>query len=423
MRSANFSPKRLRELQNKKLRRVITYAYNNVPFYHEKFKSSGLRPEDIRTVEDLNKIPVIRRAEIQQNADKIISTKFDKNDLMVESTSGSTGRPLRTYITKWEDEFRKAKLLRANICCGHRPRDKWIVITAPQHLRSRMSRIQKFFGIFVPINMSVFDEPRKQISIVENIRPDVIEGYSSSLLLMAKELEKSGLEIHSPRILIGEAEMIDRNERHLIEKKFAAPLYDQYGSVELEVVAWQCEEKSYYHIDADTVIVQFIDQNGDEVSPGEKGEIVCTSLYNYAMPFIRYAVGDIGVAADADASCRCGRKLPLLKNIEGRKDSLIVLPHGRVLTPLAFGWAMEFFKYYFEIDQYRLIQKKFDFFKLLIKVRDGCDVDKRFMADELIKHLRSMLNISQEVTFDVEFIDSIPLDKSGKLRKVISEIS
>jgi phenylacetate-CoA ligase len=240
---------------------------------------------------------------------------------------------------------------------------------------------------------------------------------------MAKELEKSGLEIHSPRILIGEAEMIDRNERHLIEKKFAAPLCDQYGSVELEVVAWQCEEKSYYHIDADTVIVQFIDQNGDEVSPGEKGEIVCTSLYNYAMPFIRYAVGDIGVAADADASCRCGRKLPLLKNIEGRKDSLIVLPHGRVLTPLAFGWAMEFFKYYFEIDQYRLIQKKFDFFKLLIKVRDGCDVDKRFMADELIKHLRSMLNISQEVTFDVEFIDSIPLDKSGKLRKVISEIS
>lgn len=423
MRSASFNPERLREHQNKELRKVISYAYNNVPFYHEKFRSLGLQPDDIKTVDDLNKIPVIRREEIQQNAEKMISMEFDKNVLMVESTSGSTGRPLRIYITKKEDEFRKAKLLRANIACGHKPRDKWVVITAPQHIRSRMSRIQRLFGVFVPINMSVFDEPSKQISTVDSVKADVIEGYSSSLLLMAKELEKSGLEIHRPRILIGEAELIDQNERLFIEKEFGAPLYDQYGSVELEVVAWQCEEKGDYHIDADTVVVQFVDENGEEVSPGEKGELVCTSLFNYAMPFIRYAVGDICVAADADASCKCGRKLPLMKIIEGRKDSLIILPNGRVLTPLAFGWAMEFFKYYFDIDQYRLIQKRVDLFKLLIKVRDGCEIDESVMANELVTHLRSMLNIGEEVVFEVEFVDSIPLDKSGKLRKVISEIS
>jgi len=422
MRSARWSREKLKEHQKRELRKVITYAYDNVPFYHETLKGLGLKPEDIKTVEDLSKLPVVRRMELQKNADKIVSKEFDRSKLLVESTSGSTGRPLRTYVTIKEDEFRKAKLLRANICCGHRARDKWVVITAPQE-RSRMSGIQRLFRVFVPTNLSVFEEPSKQISFVERVRPDVIEGYSSSLLLMAKELEKIGLEIRSPRILIGEAEMIDRSERLFIEKLFGAPIYDQYGSVELEVVAWQCEEKGDYHIDADTVIVQFVDENGEDVAPGERGEIVCTSLFNYAMPFIRYAVGDIGVAADSDETCECGRTLPLLKAIEGRKDSLIVLPGGRVLTPLALGWAMEFFKYYFDIDQYRVVQKRVDLLKFLVKVMDSCVIDKTVVASELVGHLRKTLDIGSEVAFDVEFVDAISLDKSGKLRKVISEIS
>ncbi|MHA1631913.1 MAG: phenylacetate--CoA ligase family protein [Candidatus Freyarchaeota archaeon] len=422
MRSAYWSPEKLREHQNKELRRIVRNAYENVPFYHEKFKTLGLKPGDIRTVEDLNKIPVIRRKELQRNAEKLVSKKFKRERLLVESTSGSTGRPLRTYITKREDEFRKAKLLRANISCGQRPRDRWVVVTAPQE-RSRMARMQRLLGVYVPITLSVFDEPSKQISVVKRVKPDVLEGYSTSLLLMAKELEKTGMEISRPRILIGEAEMIDRNERFFIEKEFGAQLFDQYGSVELEVVAWQCEEKGLYHIDADTVFVQFVDENGEEVSPGERGEIVCTSLFNYAMPFIRYAVGDVGVAADAEANCSCGRTLPLMKAVEGRKDSLIVLPGGRVVTPLTLGWAMEFFKFYYDIDQYRVVQKKIDALKFLIKVRDGCYVDKDVMAADLVRHLRKMLNVESEVVFDVEFVDEIPLDRSGKLRKVISEIS
>ena len=419
---AFWLPEKLKKHQNKTLRSIVRYAYANVPFYHQKFKSLGLKPEDIKSVEDLNKLPVIRRMELQQNADEIVSKEFNKSKLLVVSTSGSTGRPLRTYITTGEDEFRKAKHLRANIALGQKPRDRWIVITGPQHF-SESTSLQKLLGLYVPLPVSVFDDTATQFSHVEKLKPDILDGYASSLLLLAKDAEKRGQHAVKPRFIISGAEVIDTPSRRYIEEMFSSPLFDQYATAEFERLAWQCEEKGDYHIDADTVIMQFVDENGEDVAPGERGEIVCTSLFNYAMPFIRYAVGDIGVAADSDETCECGRTLPLLKAIEGRKDSLIVLPGGRVLTPLALGWAMEFFKYYFDIDQYRVVQKRVDLLKFLVKVRDSCVIDKTVVASELVGHLRKTLDIGSEVAFDVEFVDAISLDKSGKLRKVISEIS
>jgi phenylacetate-CoA ligase len=407
--------------QNRKLREIVKYAYGNVPFYHERFKQLGLKPEEIRSVEDLNKLPIVRRKELQENAERTLSKEFKVSDLAAESTSGSTGRPLHTYLTRKEDEFRKAKLLRANISCGQRPRDKWVVITAPQE-RSRMTRIQRRLGIYAPVPLSVFDDAHKQISAVGQIKPDVLEGYSSSLLLMTKEMEKSGAKTSSLRIIIGGAEMIDHNEKRFIEKEFDAPFYDQYSIVELEALAWQCEERNGYHIDADTIIMQFTDEDEEEVAPGERGEIICTSLFNYAMPFIRYAVGDVGVSTEANVDCLCGRTFPLMKLIEGRRDSLIVLPEDRLVSPLAFGWAMEFFKFYHCIDQYRVIQKKIDAFKFLVKMK-GNSVDEEAFETELMDHIKRMLNIGDyEVRFEVEFVGDIPLDKSGKHRKVISEI-
>lgn len=413
---------RLKEYRKRMLSIVLRHAYETVPFYHEMFDKLKIKPDEIKTVNDLRKLPILSKDDVRRNMDRMVSRIYNVKKLKTISTSGSTGKPLRIYISATEDEYRKAKHLRANTALGQRPRDKWVTISAPTHF-SEIPWLQRFLGIYVPKQVSVFDDVYKQFTVIERLKPDIIDGYANFLLLLAKEAEKRGCHAIKPRFMISGAEVIDAYWRRFIEKVFEAPLFDQYATVEFERIAWQCREKNEYHIDFDSIVLELVGKDGEAVGPGEFGEVVCTSLFNYAMPLIRYAVGDIGVAEDDDVFCECGRTFPLLKSIEGRSDSLVVLPDGRILLPLAFGWAMEFFKFYFEIDQYRVVQKRPDFLKFLLKVRDECNVNEGIIAEELVKHLRSTLNIGSEVVLDVEFVDTIPLDKGGKLRKVVSEIS
>ena len=419
MRRARWSRDRLEDYQKRKVKEIVKHAYDHVPFYHDKFKRLGLKPDDIRSVKDLNKLPIVRRDELQKNADKLISDEFDKADLLVERTSGSTGQPLVVFLTRREEEFRKAKLLRANISCGQKPKDRWLVITSPIN-RSNIVRIQRWLGVFSPITVSVFEDVDSQISFVKHVKPDVLESYSSSLLLMSKEIEKKGIELTAPKLVIGGADLIGDRERRLTEKMLKAPFYDQYSTVEFDALAWQCEERDGYHIDADTVVMEFVDEDGERVAPGETGEIVCTSLFNHAMPFIRYAIGDVGTPSE-EKECSCGRVLPLMKLVEGRKDSLITLPNGPLVSP-AIITIMENFKFYNSIYRYRVIQKRRNLINIIIKMKTDV-VDRVVVKNELITHFGKELKVdADEMAFEVEFVDDIPLDKGGKLASVVSEI-
>jgi len=140
------------------------------------------------------------------------------------------------------------------------------------------------------------------------------------------------------------------------------------------------------------------------------------------MPFIRYALDDIGVPSET-TECTCGRTFPLMKVIEGRKFSLLTFPRGRVFAPIAFMLAVWTFKYYNCIDLFRVIQRRKDLLFFKLKLKDN-SVDERRIEKELYTHLRKVLGISEdEVTFEAEFVDDIPLDKSGKFRIVVSELN
>jgi phenylacetate-CoA ligase len=139
------------------------------------------------------------------------------------------------------------------------------------------------------------------------------------------------------------------------------------------------------------------------------------------MPLIRYAVGDLGVPSDSP-DCECGRSFPLMKMVEGRKDSIIVFPDGRSLSPLAIGVCVCAFKYFKEIVQYRFIQKRIDYFKIQVEKREG-GIDSAFLERELVAHLRRVLKLDDsQAKFEVEFVEKMPLDTTGKFRKVFSEI-
>ena len=416
---AYWNQDRLTEYQNKRLRKIIKYAYDYVPYYHKKFRKLGIKPLDIKTKKDLNRLPIISKDEIRENLKEMISKEFNVNDLKMLSTSGSTGEPLILYITGAESEFRKAKHLRANISCGQKLRDRWVVITAPHHF-GEATKLQRMLGFYAPTPVSVFNDVSTQILTLERMKPDILDGYSSSLLILAKELKKREIGTIRPRFIIGGAELIDDNSRHFVEKVFSAPFYDQYSSVELERMAWQCPVHEEYHMDVDAIIIQFVDKNGDEVAKGERGEIICTSLFNYAMPFIRYAIGDVGIPSDG--LCTCGRTLPLMKVVEGRRDSLLLLPDGQILTPRTFTIAMSMFKFYRYIDQFRVIQKKRDLLEFYIKMKDNSP-EESIMEVELIAHLAKMCKLDMnDVKMEIKFVEDMPLDKSGKLMAVVSEL-
>ena len=421
MRRAYWPRNKLTKYQNEKLREIVKYAWNNVPFYHEKFREAGVKPTDIKTIEDLSKLPIIRKDDIKRNGIRMISREYDIAKLRKLRTSGSTGEPLFFYISGKEDEFRKAKHLRANIACGQRPRDKWVAITSPPYF-SQATKLQRLLGIYAPVSVSVFDDVVNQISIIEKLRPDVLDGYGSSLLLLAREIEKMGIDTIKPRLLLSGADLIGPRSRHFVENVFGAPLYDQYSSAEFERLAWQCKEKNGYHIDADSVIMEFVDENGENVAPEEAGEIVCTSLFNRAMPLIRYALNDLGKASD-EGLCPCGRTFPLMKVIEGRKDDVIVLPDGRAMSSLAFIVAMYDLSFYKDIEKFRVIQKRVNHFKFLIKLRNREVYNEESIKAEMVAHFSKVLMIdANEMNFDIELTNEIPLDKSGKFRIVISEL-
>lgn len=421
MKHTNWSNKELLENQLENAKRIINYAYNYVPFYHRKMKKSGISTHDIVTLSDLNKFPITRKPEIMKSLKSTISRRFPSNILRVLSTSGSTGHPLKVYITKEEDSFRKAKHLRANICCGQKPFDRWVTITSPTHF-GEVSKLQRVLRLYSPCFVSVFDNIKEQVSTIEKARPQVLDGYSSSLVLLAKEVESQSSKRIRPRIIFGGAEMIDDSSRALVERVLEAPFYDQYATVEMERIAWQCPFKIGYHIDADAIIVQFVDKDGEEVSPGETGEIVCTSLFNYAMPFIRYAIGDIGVPSDEH--CPCGNSLPLMKMIEGRRDSFIILPHKRLLSPRTFTIAMNTFNMISCVDQFHLIQKSLRLIKIKLKLKKKNKVNREVIGRRLVSHLENTLGIDTgEVVIEIEFVENIPLKETGKLAIVSSELN
>jgi len=309
--------------------------------------------------------------------------------------------------------------MRANIACGQKAKDRWIVLTSPTHFKDTTG-IQRKIGVYAQNCISLFESTDQKLKQISDARPDVLDGYSSSITMLAKEAKRRDLKTIKPHLLFGNAEYIDIESRKFIQEVFGAPYCDQFGCAEMDRTAWQCLERDGYHMDVDSVITEFLDQNGQMVNPGEEGEVTYTSLFNFSMPFIRYAIGDIGVPSDD--KCSCGQSLPLMKMIAGRKDSFLTLPGNRVLSPMVFNFAVNRFKYYDNIDQYRIHQKRIDYFDVYLKM-NRLPKEQNGLLIEFEDHLKNFLNIAKnEVEFNISFVDDIPLSKNGKLMSVWSDI-
>ncbi|WP_440953860.1 phenylacetate--CoA ligase family protein [Methanosarcina sp. Mfa9] len=405
-----LKPSELEELQTKKLRSIVKHAYENTEFYHKKFKAAGIHPDDIRTLNDLSKIPFTTKEELrQQTLESRVSRGLDLSQCHVTETSGSTGIPLKIVYDEAADDFSKAINLRSHTENGLKLRSRWAVFGDPHHYQK--PRWFQKLRIFNPIQISVFEPIEKQIDTLSKFKPEVLDGYTSSIRLLAEAVEKNDIKDINPKVVFGTSELLDPDTRKYINSVFDVEMIDHFGCVELNRTAWECGEHAGYHIDVDAVVMEFI-SDGEAADPGERGEIVYTGLYNYAMPLIRYSIEDVGVPSDE--VCPCGRGLPLMKLIEGRSDSFMQIPDGRIFSPIIWTLIMRQIP---GVGQFKAIQERKDLIRVLV-VRDQAFTEAA--AGQIVHDVQEVMG--EGIHVDVEVVEEIQKEPSGKVRCAVSKV-
>jgi phenylacetate-CoA ligase len=401
------SPEAIRAWQTRRLRTIVSHAYENVPFHRQRMQAAGVTPADIRSLADLGKLPLSTKAEIREAGPATIARSYGPHNSIHERTSGSSGAMLDILHDQRAFNFSMALLYRQYHAIGYR---LW-------HRRAYI-RFQPFshplaieqLGLgrreFVPFQA----EPAEQLARLREIQPDFITSYPSSLLLLINSVPREELAAVRPRAILTNSEHYSPEEGQLMREAFQCEVYDEYSSFELYQMAFQCSERRY-HIISDNLVMEFLDEQGRPVAPGQEGEIVVTGLINRAMPFIRYRTSDIAVPSAE--RCPCGRGLPVIERINGRRDDLLHTPSGRRVNPIKPTAGLLRISGLIECQ---LVQERIDHLTAVSVVANNAD---REAVAAQIRDTISRPFAGEPMTFEVKFVDRIERGATGKRKSVV----
>lgn len=415
-----WEAEKIRELQNEKLKKIIHHAYHNVPYYRSVFDGSGLIPEDINCIEDLNKIPFLTKKEIRKYFPESIVSKNVNISFSKYSSNGSTGEPIQFYKDIHTKSFSMAALNRSWGWAGYEIGDRIATFWGNRNFLSESLALKKRIKnllfretLFPAYKLSDSESFEKCLHRLRRFNPAIIFGYTQTLYVLAKYIRKYKIEGVHPKAIITTAETLSDNQRNLMEEQFRCKVFDQYGCGEVESIAYECEAHEGYHVVDEHVIVEFIKEDGKPVEPGERGAIVVTDLDNYIMPFIRYKNGDIGIQHKKN-SCSCNRGLSKIERIEGRESDIIITPSGKALSLPSF-YGTHILNSIRGIEQYQVIQESID------KIEIRIVTDQNFRQ----KDLNSLYGITKEyvgdqMSINIKKVPEIQPEENGKIKLVKS---
>jgi phenylacetate-CoA ligase len=257
--------------------------------------------------------------------------------------------------------------------------------------------------------------PEKLDGFLERIRaarPRMLFGYPSALSHIARHAHARGQRMDDLGIAVAfvTSERLYDEQREQIASTFGCPVANGYGGRDAGFIAHQCPHGGM-HITAEDIIVEILDPEGQPVARGSAGEIVVTHLATGDFPFIRYRTGDVGVLGDEP--CACGRGLPLLKEIQGRTTDFLVARDGTVMHGLALVYIVRDLP---QVKAFKIIQESLD----LTRVQVVTDVPIATLSQGIINGFRARLGA--DVRIEVEQVDQIAPEKSGKFRYVVSKV-
>lgn len=413
-----WSSSELQKLQLKRLKKLLKHADENVPFYHKMFKKLSFKPEYVTSVNDLNKLPILTKDSIRKNFQELYARNYSKDNLISSATGGSTGVPMKFFNDKKWVACNMAAAYRSWGWAGYRPGDKMAYLWSARKDLRNSSNIDKVRNYLLKsIKLDAFnmteENMQKYVKILSKFKPKIINSYASAMFIFSEYIKKMEIDYINPKAILTTADMLYDHKRKAIEQIFDCDVFDYYSGRETTLQAAECSEHMGYHLSIENAVVEFIKEN-EHASLGETGKIIITDLCNFAMPFIRYEIGDLGVSSDE--MCTCGRKLPLMKSIKGRVLDTIITPGGKILTGMSFPSI--FADYDIKgIDEFQIIQKRIN--KLLIKLVKGKGYSEKNLNlyVEIIKK-----TVGDEMEIEIQFVENIEPTLSGKHRPVISEI-
>lgn len=411
----------IKKIQWTKLKNLLEYAYINVPYYQKVFKKISITPKEITNYEFFRKVPILTKNEINNNFKSLVSSGYSKEDLIKNSTGGSTGNNLTFFNDKKRLAYNYATVLRnkrwAEFDIGDKYAELW---GSPFDIATQTNLSNKIFKrlLFRSLLLSSFNLSKENMNEYAKkllrFKPKIIIGYSSPLYLFARFLQENKIDGIRPQAIISSAEVLFDYQREIIESAFGCKVFNRYGCREFSTIAQECSEHLGMHINAEHVYVESLRENGEIASPREKGELIITDLDNYAFPFIRYRIDDIGVISDR--ICPCGRGLPLLETVEGRTLDIIVGTNGRYLG--GTFWTLLLRTAVSGIKQFQVVQESYG------EISINLIVDNSFIESEKQKLLKKIYeNCGDGMNVHINIVDNIPLTKSGKHRFIISKVS
>jgi len=414
-----FEPVKLHDLRLVSLQKLLDHAVRYVPFYQKRFADAGFDPQMVKDFDDLKKLPILTKQDIQENSEDLISTCYPRVELVENRTGGSTGSPLVFYHHKERLDSRQAATLRHNRWAGYKVGCKTAILWGHQRdislYRSFKARLRNLLidrqlicdsGSFSEETLSRFTRDFR------SFRPEVIVAYANSLGMVVDYCTAKKIELPIPHCIITSAEVLTDENRAKIESYFDVRIFDRYGSRETSIIASECEAHDGLHINAENLHLEFI-ESGKDVEADAVGEIIVTDFGNWAFPFIRYQIGDMG--SPATGVCGCGRTLPRMQMIAGRTTDFLCAPDGRKVSGAALTIYLA--AKVPGVRQAQIIQRERTTLIFNLVVDQSFGQSSLNLIREKVTHF-----FGEQMQFVPNYLDTIPKESSGKYRFSICEL-
>ncbi len=408
---------RWNEWRDHSLARLLHHAATTVPWYRDDW-AARRRRGDRGSWEELERWPVLPKSTVRSSPRAFVSDRPRSPKLFEDHTSGTTGTPLSVWLDRpavraWYALF-EARVRRWN---GVRRGDRWAVIGGqlvvpvdradPPYWVWNASSRQLYLSAF---HIRAAAAPA-YVRALRKHRVRWLLGYPSAIASLARAAEEAGVLPPPLEVVVTNAEPLLQRQKALIERVFRCPVRDTYGMAEAVAGASACGS-GVLHLWPDAGVIEVLNRtHGAPVPPGTTGRFVCTGLVNWAMPLVRYDIGDRGRVAEASA-CKCGRLLPTLAAVEGRDDDVVVTRDGRLI-----GRLDPVFKSDLPVVEAQIVQHDLDRFEIALVPAYGFD---DYWAQVLRSRLRQRVG---DVAVEIRTVEAIPRGANGKFRAVISELT
>lgn len=406
------------DFQRKQLQILLKFSYEYVPYYKRIFDERGLKPDDIKNIEDLSKLPYLTKEIIQNNFEELIATNINRNKLVYLTTGGSSGNPLGFYEEKKTANSREwgfVAHLWSRVGYDVKRSNKFVILRGNKVKKDIVERNGR--SLVLSSYHLTEKNMNRYIKEINKYNPDYIQAYPSSMELLASFVLDQNIDINigNLKAILCSSENLYQYQKEKIEQAFKVRVFSFYGHTEHCCIAGECEKSDYYHIQSEYGIVELINEEGQVVKlENEKGEIIATGFNNYVMPFIRYKTGDIAI--NTNNTCECGRNYKVIRGIEGRENDQIISKSGAKISLTGIIFAQHFLAFS-KIKKIQLEQHETG--KVIVKI-----IEKELLSEEDKQEIKYKMESATKDELEVQIIcvDEIPLTMRGKHKMLIQHL-